>query len=375
VWNTFFGKGAKMNDGPLVSIVIDNFNYAQFLDDAVRSALNQTYSSTEIIVVDDGSTDESRDIIAAYGDQIIPVLKNNGGQGSVFNAGFRLAHGEIVVFLDADDYLLPHALERVVSAWRPDVVKVQYRLSVIDASGRQLRIEPPLDRPLPNGDVLPVLLKRGHYPTPPTSGNAFAAALLRRTLPMPEEQCRISGDWYLYLTAPFYGAIRSIEDVLGIYRVHATNSWSTAASAERFRIGVKHEHVKHALVAAKAKEFGLGPPPDPNMNWIHLRDRLGSLRLDPLRHPVSSDDRLQLVWRGLRALWGDPDATWKERLLSSLWFLWAGLLPLPLARGVIAWLIGPQTRPKAIERILHSNKLRIANVEDETSSTRLDSAG
>jgi glycosyltransferase involved in cell wall biosynthesis len=69
---------------PLVSVIINNYNYGRFLGEAIDSVLNQTYQRTETIVVDDGSTDNSREIIAGYGDRIIPVLKANGGQNSGF---------------------------------------------------------------------------------------------------------------------------------------------------------------------------------------------------------------------------------------------------------------------------------------------------
>jgi len=82
-----------MVNQPLVSIIINNYNYARFLRDAIDSALNQTYDRTETIVVDDGSTDNSREIIAGYGDRIIPVLKENGGQNSAFDAGFAASAG------------------------------------------------------------------------------------------------------------------------------------------------------------------------------------------------------------------------------------------------------------------------------------------
>jgi glycosyltransferase involved in cell wall biosynthesis len=63
-----------------VSIIINNYNYGSFLKDAIESSLNQTYPDTEVIVVDDGSTDNSRQIISSYEGLIIPVLKQNGGQ-------------------------------------------------------------------------------------------------------------------------------------------------------------------------------------------------------------------------------------------------------------------------------------------------------
>src|SRR5579862_7959674 len=100
----------------LASIIINNYNYGRFLPEAIDSALQQTYPHTEVIVVDDGSTDRSREIIAAYGDRIIPVLKENGGQTSAVNSGFAASHGDVVLFLDADDALEPSAVEQAVRA-------------------------------------------------------------------------------------------------------------------------------------------------------------------------------------------------------------------------------------------------------------------
>src|SRR5687767_6151914 len=88
-------------DGPLVSIIIDNYNYARFLPAAIDSALGQTYPNTEVIVVDDGSTDTSREVIRSYGGRVVPVLKENGGMMSAYNAGFSVSRGEVVVFLDS----------------------------------------------------------------------------------------------------------------------------------------------------------------------------------------------------------------------------------------------------------------------------------
>ena len=99
---------------PLVSILINNYNYERFLSDAIDGALRQTYSPVEVIVVDDGSTDNSRDVIASYGSNISFVFKNNGGQASAFNTGIAASRGDIMCFLDADDFFYPEKVERVV---------------------------------------------------------------------------------------------------------------------------------------------------------------------------------------------------------------------------------------------------------------------
>src|SRR3954468_21000759 len=105
---------------PLVSILINNYNYGRFLVEAIDSALNQTYRHCEVVVVDDGSTDDSRQIIARYGDRIRTVLKPNGGQGSTFNAGWKEARGDIICFLDADDAFTPYKVERILQVFKED---------------------------------------------------------------------------------------------------------------------------------------------------------------------------------------------------------------------------------------------------------------
>src|SRR5690242_15345928 len=78
----------------LVSIIIDNYNYGQYLQAAIESALGQTYHNIEVVVVDDGSTDDSREVIGRYDGRITAVLKENGGQASALNAGFVRSHGQ-----------------------------------------------------------------------------------------------------------------------------------------------------------------------------------------------------------------------------------------------------------------------------------------
>jgi glycosyltransferase involved in cell wall biosynthesis len=103
---------------PAVSVIINNYNYARFLNAAIDSALNQRYPLIEIIVVDDGSTDDSREIILSYGDRITAIFKENGGQASALNAAVAASRGNILCFLDADDFYHPDKVVRVVDTFR-----------------------------------------------------------------------------------------------------------------------------------------------------------------------------------------------------------------------------------------------------------------
>src|ERR1700756_917891 len=104
----------------LVSILINNYNYARFLPDAIESALGQSYPSVEVIVVDDGSTDNSRDVMANFGKRIKSIFQPNGGQASSFNTGFAACRGEFICFLDADDLFKPEKAQSLVDTFASD---------------------------------------------------------------------------------------------------------------------------------------------------------------------------------------------------------------------------------------------------------------
>ncbi len=88
----------------LVSVIIPNYNYAEYLRESIDSALNQDYQPIEIIVVDDGSTDGSREILRSYGTQIIVIEIENSGAPTARNFGLMEAHGYYIAYLDADDF-------------------------------------------------------------------------------------------------------------------------------------------------------------------------------------------------------------------------------------------------------------------------------
>src|SRR5690349_4880587 len=124
----------------MVTIVIPCFNYSQYLGKAIRSVQAQQYSPFEIVVVDDGSTDESATVAKRAGVRLIQ--QRNAGLGAARNAGLAAASGEFVIFLDADDELLPDALASGVAALRaqPSISCVVRRCQMIDAQDRALPV-------------------------------------------------------------------------------------------------------------------------------------------------------------------------------------------------------------------------------------------
>jgi glycosyltransferase involved in cell wall biosynthesis len=168
------------------SIIVSSYNYARYLRQAIDSALAQTAAEVEVIVVDDGSTDDSAQIIRSYGDRIRAVFKPNGGQASAWNAGFASSRGQIVLFLDSDDVLDAAAVEQVQQRFAEGgLAKVHWPLRVIDELGRSDgRRVPPGD--LPVGDLRDQVLRSGvvGYAWPPTSGNAWSRRFLEQVMPI-----------------------------------------------------------------------------------------------------------------------------------------------------------------------------------------------
>jgi glycosyltransferase involved in cell wall biosynthesis len=337
---------------PRVSIVIDNFNYARFLARAIDSALAQTQPGVEVVVVDDASTDGSRAVIARYGDRVLPVLlERNRGQGAAFNAGFAACHGEVVLFLDADDWLYPAAAASAAAAIGPGVAQVQFRLQMVDREGQAIDLLPAPEVTFDSGDVVPLLLARGRYENTVTSGNAFARAALEAILPMPEEPFRISADGYLVTVAPLEGRVVSIDAPLGTYVLHGDNGWSSVAGSglpERFRRAIAHDELRYAALRRRAATKGLTLRRRPGHHDAqHLTSRLGSLVLEPDLHPVASDSRIGLALLGA---WASRAARLPRarRAVLAAWFVALGIAPRRWAASLLSWRLVPSSRPAAL---------------------------
>lgn len=234
-----------MLDRPLVSILINNYNYGRFLKDAIDSALNQTYARVEVIVVDDGSTDESRSVIAAYGDRILPVLKQNEGQATAFDAGLKASKGEIICLLDADDTFQPDKIARIVQIFQahPQIGWCFHRLQLVDVhlnpidlttsalpsayritnpEGRQGVFNDTPSQELDYRDQM----RQGNltFDPPPTSGLCFSRSLLSHLLPMPlPAGQKYNYDGYLKFSAAGLSPGYFLDEELAGRRMHGSN--------------------------------------------------------------------------------------------------------------------------------------------------------
>ncbi len=216
--------------GPLVTALICNYNYANYIGATVKSALAQTWPHLEVLVVDDGSTDGSRSVLSGFGDRIRVIHKDNGGQASAFNVGIAQARGEIICFLDSDDLWYPHKVERIVAKYgEGDWGLVCHDLDEIDAEGRALgvtHIQKNGTR-LVEGDLYRYLTKNGFASVfAPTSGMSLRADVARAILPLPEHEWRICADNVLAAHALCHAPVGVLPEALGQYRYHGANGYS-----------------------------------------------------------------------------------------------------------------------------------------------------
>src|ERR1700693_1830525 len=107
---------------PRVSVLIDTYNHERFIERAITSVLDQAMplDDVEILVVDDGSTDRTPELVRRFEPRVRLIRKPNGGQASAFNAGIPECRGEIVAFLDGDDWWAPQKLRRILEAMEQD---------------------------------------------------------------------------------------------------------------------------------------------------------------------------------------------------------------------------------------------------------------
>jgi len=304
-----------------------------------------------VIVVDDGSTDGSRQLLEELGDGVEVLLKENGGQASALNAGLARCSGDVVMLLDADDVLRPQAAARVAAAFaaEPGAIKVQFRLDVIDAAGVPTGgMKPAAYQQMPSGDMRATELASPYdLAWLPTSGIAFRRAALGPILPIPEDLYPVTcADWYLNHVGALLGPIVSLEDVLGSYRVHGANNYehqTAELDLDHVRETIELAQVTSAELLRVAAELNL-PRPERILSIADLANRLISLRLDPARHPLPDDSARRLLADAVRAARRRTIATMPIKIALVAWFAAMAVLPRRLARPSAELFLFPELR-------------------------------
>jgi glycosyltransferase involved in cell wall biosynthesis len=291
-----------MNSSPLVSVLINNYNYGNYLTFAIESAINQTYPHTEIIVVDDGSSDDSQEIIKSYQSRIIPVFKDNQGQASAFNAGFAVSKGEIICLLDADDRWLHSKVEEVVKAFNnyPQATVVYHQVQNIDKNGVAIGKPWPPYKAIVGNISKQISKTGGWWPFPPSTALSFARKFMTKVMNIPESDYRLCADAYLADLAPFFGEVVGIERVLSQFRIHDANNWSH--DQDEWQRSIKYDQIRVNNVNRVLAECGVDSTISLDHRWPYqwLQSKLGK--------PKNLIYLSQLAWQN----------PWEDRKIAKL---------------------------------------------------------
>jgi glycosyltransferase involved in cell wall biosynthesis len=340
-----------------VSIIVVNYNNERFLAAAIDSALAQHHQPCEVIVVDDGSTDNSRAIIAGYGDRIRPILRQeNGHQIAALNSAWPLARFPILIFLDSDDLLFPHAAATIANRWMAGMVKMQFPLASIDTAGRQLgHVAPKYPPNLDTATIRAELLRTGGSPNSPATGNAYARLLLDRInadrgfeLDRPREHWM---DAILECNAPFYGEVVTLYEPLACYRIHDSNLYAVnTIESVLFNARYRTFELKLDYLAGRCRFWGIpfNSTAACNRSIWPLECRLAAAKLagEPVAEPI-----FITLCRASRASIIAPLPV-VNRILRVAWLVSVAAAPRPLARWLIGFRFIAVRRPRWFERVL-----------------------
>jgi glycosyltransferase involved in cell wall biosynthesis len=302
---------------PLISVLIDTYNYGRFIEEAIESVLSQDYPAErmQILVIDDGSTDDTAERVRKFVPRIEYFQKPNGGQASAFNFGLARARGEIVLFLDADDYWLSGKLRRVAEEFEknPEVGMVYHAFWMLEQGG-ELREGGYCGQ---SGFVPASRKSLLLYDLYPTSTLAFRRSVLEQVLPVPEELV-IQADAHLSACAIFVAPVCYLREPLTVYRIHGSNLWNAGSTQEhedRVRRRLNNTRSVERGVRAWLQKKGFDTS-RAELQAFFLPWKLSSER-DEFK--LSPPGRLRFIWHlleyprhcGLRM-------TWRHKMVSYL---------------------------------------------------------
>ena len=347
------------------SVLIINYNYGRFIETALDSVLSQARFPDEIVAIDDGSTDDSLNRLAAYGDRVRVIGRPNGGHVQALQDGLKHVRGDGVLFLDADDYLYPNCLLEVERAWTSlSICKVQYRLDTVDKDGVDQKMTfPNLSLELSPEAVRRKAFQSGIYPWTVSSGNVYGRAFLDAVLPIDVMRFPRSPDGYLNKLAPLYGDVVSLPLALGAYRVHGKNSWAQGQGAIDARTVTQTVALDLALDHEfRRRAVALGLPIAARTDLLtpqHLEYRLLSFKLDRHHYPVDGETLPQLLKKAVSSVGLDPMLSPLARWAWRTWFIVFAALPVRLAEPLYRRFRSQTRRSSAAKLLIQLTRLRL----------------
>lgn len=232
-------KPVPVEHNPLVSVVIPNYNHARFVGDAIRSVLEQTFKDFEIIVVDDGSTDNSREVVAQYGDMVHYIYQDNAGLSAARNTGIKASKGSLIGVLDADDMYEPAYLDTLVEKLRlnPIADGVYCGYQFVDEKNNLLpQIE---NRPIPSGELYDALLD-GNFFVPES---IFLKRQVYNDVGLFDEALHACEDWDVWLRVAKKFRIIHSSSILTRHRILAGSMSTDPLRMLTARLAVLGKHV------------------------------------------------------------------------------------------------------------------------------------
>lgn len=220
------------NDSPLVSIVISAYNYGHYLDEAIQSVLGQDYPNVELIVFDDSSTDNTREVLEKYTGRFHWETHPNMGQASTLNKGWQMSGGEILAYLSADDVLEPNAASTSVEYLmaNPDIVLTYCDYNLIDPNSTVIR-----KVSVPEFDYREMVVR---LVCPPGPGAFFLRGAFE-SAGLWNSELRLSPDYDYWLRLGLQGKFLRIPEVLASFRVHGSSQSFTGADERKSEEYVK----------------------------------------------------------------------------------------------------------------------------------------
>ena len=270
---------------PFISVLIDTYNHERFIEQAIVSALEQDVAEAEreIIVVDDGSTDRTPEIVHKFSPKVQLLRKANGGQASAFNAGIPECAGEIVAFLDGDDWWAPGKLRAVADALatHADVGLVGHGITEVYADGREhteLLRETPRFQITSKEGARAFRVRKSFLGT---SRMTYRAGILGKIGNVPEA-LTFEADEYLFTLAGLFADVLILRESFTFYRLHANNAFQIAdGSTEALR---RKQRVLAALAKSLREQFERHGLPDDIakiiLEWVENEADLQRLVVD-----------------------------------------------------------------------------------------------